>query len=255
VAKYNFSTGQYIAMFNGGGLALADDMIKNNAKYLFAYDKSSTDEPDLEGLSCRWHPIPAKRGTMLTMLVMALGGAEAQSNTYIELNQFLHRILEEDQNPVSNGKLSYKWPTAETLRQAQMVWKRGNSFFNLSRHVGEIVLFNVMNKFNLAVKGLDVPAYKVDMIVNSDYRKFDDMLRMVIDCSKDQAQQIEDFLSSLRAEGKIAYGTHYSNTALMTCFVQSLKSDGHTHFIDGHDGGYAMAARGLKQQLKESAAS
>jgi len=35
----------------------------------------------------------------------------------------------------------------------------------------------------------------------------------------------------------------------MTCFVLSTNSDEHIHFIDGNDGGYALAAKQLKQQL------
>ena len=89
-----------------------------------------------------------------------------------------------------------------------------------------------------------------DMLANSDYRKFDDMLRMVVDCTVGQAKAIENYLAELHVQGRIAYGTHYSDTALMTCFVPSTASDGHVHFIDGSDGGYALAARQLKAQLQ-----
>ena len=37
----------------------------------------------------------------------------------------------------------------------------------------------------------------------------------------------------------------------MTCVVPSYKDGTHIHFIDGGDGGYAMAAKQLKAQLKE----
>ena len=40
--------------------------------------------------------------------------------------------------------------------------------------------------------------------------------------------------------GKIAYGTHVTGHALMTCFVESLQ-----------EGGYTAAAVQFKQQLKE----
>jgi hypothetical protein len=251
VAKYEFPTGQCIAMFNGGGLAHADALIKSDERFLVYSQETDKHEPSLDGLSCRWKPIPAERGTMLSMLVMALGEPDEQTDVYQEVSSFLEDTLEKCQNPAANGNLSYKWPGRETLRQAQIVWRRGNRALNLLRHIIEIKMINLMNRFNWSVKGFDFPAYKEDMVMNSDYRKFDDMLRMVIDCSLEQAKQIEHFLSDMHANGKLVYGTHYSDTALMTCFVQNLESQGHTHFIDGHDGGYAMAARGLKQQLKE----
>jgi hypothetical protein len=36
----------------------------------------------------------------------------------------------------------------------------------------------------------------------------------------------------------------------MTCYVQNLSDTAHIHFVDGGDGGYAMAAKQLKQQLR-----
>ena len=35
----------------------------------------------------------------------------------------------------------------------------------------------------------------------------------------------------------------------MTCYVNGLEDGQHIHFIDGGDGGYAVAAKQLKQQL------
>jgi hypothetical protein len=43
---------------------------------------------------------------------------------------------------------------------------------------------------------------------------------------------------------------HKSREALLTCIVQSYNGN-HLHFVDGSDGGYALAARALKQRLSE----
>jgi Protein of unknown function (DUF3095) len=37
---------------------------------------------------------------------------------------------------------------------------------------------------------------------------------------------------------------------MMTCLVFSLEQSRHVHFIDGADGGYALAALQLKAQLQ-----
>jgi hypothetical protein len=37
---------------------------------------------------------------------------------------------------------------------------------------------------------------------------------------------------------------------MMTCLVFSLEQSRHVHFIDGADGGYALAALQLKSQLQ-----
>ena len=40
---------------------------------------------------------------------------------------------------------------------------------------------------------------------------------------------------------------HRQSAALMTCIVPSIADDHHVHFVDGARGGYASAARRLKQ--------
>ena len=95
----------------------------------------------------------------------------------------------------------------------------------------------------------DPKHYAGAMAAHSDYRKFDDMLRMILDCTTEQVQAIQAFLEELRGSGEICYGMHIADASLMTCFVDGLNDGEHIHFVDGGDGGYAMAAKGLKAQL------
>ena len=62
--------------------------------------------------------------------------------------------------------------------------------------------------------------------------------------------EIRSYLESLYQEQEIFYGLFESDTSLMTCYVHSLDDGHHIHFIDGGDGGYAMAAKQLKAQMK-----
>ena len=78
------------------------------------------------------------------------------------------------------------------------------------------------------------------------------MLRLVLDCSDAQADALEKCLERMRVEGRIAYGLHVADTALMTCLVFSLEKAEHVHFLDGGSGGFAEAAKQLKAQLTES---
>jgi hypothetical protein len=73
---------------------------------------------------------------------------------------------------------------------------------------------------------------------------------MVLDIPAVKIPAILEFLEAEHRQGRIFYGTHRSGSALMTCVVFSLKRDSHVHFIDGNDGGYALAALQFKQQLK-----
>lgn len=75
------------------------------------------------------------------------------------------------------------------------------------------------------------------------------MLRLVLDCSVEQVAALEESLKTLRLGGGIAYGLQVADTALMTCLVFNLEKSEHVHFIDGGDGGFAIAAKQLKAQL------
>jgi hypothetical protein len=91
--------------------------------------------------------------------------------------------------------------------------------------------------------------YKQNLIVNTDYRKFDELLRMMISGTKAQRQQLRSILEDYRDKGKIVFGIHEAPSALITCIVTNYDKD-HIPFLDGANGGYAIAAREMKQQLK-----
>ena len=81
---------------------------------------------------------------------------------------------------------------------------------------------------------------------NSDFRKFDDGLKMTIDVDADILKKIEEPAGAAAQAGICRYGLHRQNSALMTCIVPSPMTRDHMHFIDGAAGGYAMAASNLK---------
>jgi DUF3095 family protein len=93
--------------------------------------------------------------------------------------------------------------------------------------------------------------YTREVVENSDFRKFDDSLRMVLDCSPELAANIDDCLKAAAAKGVVRYGSHRQQAAMMTCFTPSPSRPSHVHFIDGAQGGYALAAAALKQAQPE----
>jgi hypothetical protein len=72
---------------------------------------------------------------------------------------------------------------------------------------------------------------------------------LVLDVSETQAERIARYLESEQDAGRLVYGAHLADTALMTCLVFSLERSQHLHFIDGSDGGFAMAAQAFKSRL------
>ncbi len=97
----------------------------------------------------------------------------------------------------------------------------------------------------------DAPAYRAEVARFTDFQKYDDMVRLVLDVTMDQAARIDMFLRAEHGAGRLFYGAHHARAALMTCLVFSLEHSRHVHFIDGADGGFTIAARELKRQIAE----
>jgi hypothetical protein len=69
--------------------------------------------------------------------------------------------------------------------------------------------------------GFDGRNYPRELIENTDFRKFDEALRMVLDLSEAQLTAIEAELERARNEGHLVYGIHRAPSALITCYLRS----------------------------------
>ena len=99
---------------------------------------------------------------------------------------------------------------------------------------------------------MDGEDYLNTVTKNSDFQKFDDTLRMTIDSNTEQRKKLVEYLEEQMKAGTLVYGIQISDSALMTCMVFDRK-DRHLHFVDGASGGYALAAKQMKNQMAENA--
>ena len=159
----------------------------------------------------------------------------------------------EDIHPLKENllSLSFNW---SLLAKSATVHTSRDGFFAKLKYVVSTLFLNLIGSYLFARK-LDTEAtkwsnYKSDFIKNTDFKKFDGTLKMVIDASFKQIDDLTATLEKMRGEGKIKYGLHRSREAIVTCLVEDHNGH-HTHFVDGSDGGYAIAAVQLKAQLKE----
>jgi hypothetical protein len=106
-----------------------------------------------------------------------------------------------------------------------------------------------LDRMGRSLGRFDPRRYRSWVTRNSDFRKFDDALRMTVDCSAETVKALEALLAKAEADGIAAYGLHGQDAALMTCIVPSAFTNDHVHFLDGAGGGYALAAQALKQKL------
>ena len=260
VAKYELSPGNTLAMFNGGGVEIVDNLIKDEERgrpYRVEVEKSEDIKPDLEGLSCRWQPIRSQQGKMVSLLVLCPRmTTEDRTRLYYRVEERLRALLGgafRPHSPASDAGLRFVWPPRRLWTEVKATAQRGLG--GVLAKTFEILFQSAfqwwLHKFGGEVGGYNGPVYKREVMANTDYQRFDDTLRMVLDCSEDQIAAMETELVRLRAETGIAYGLHVSDTALMTCLVFSLEESQHLHFMDGGDGGFAIAAKQMKAQLAE----
>jgi hypothetical protein len=101
-------------------------------------------------------------------------------------------------------------------------------------------------RFGISVGGFVTKTYVQQVVENSDFRKYDDGLRMILDCTPELESALMQRLAEAASAGVARYGVHRQDAAMMTCFTPSALRSDHVHFIDGARGGYASAATALK---------
>ncbi len=249
--KYQLSPGNVTAQFRGNGLTLAEEMVKKGHPAGAELIKASSKEsPHLEGLSCRLNPLRTKNGKILSLLIKP-----KDAGTLSHLLQSLQRILNNDfrtASPVTSDRLYWSWPPATLNSETKLQKRNTNMFVQLFKTAFNTLVLKICFTFNIPIGSFRPEKYKEEVITNSDFHKFDETLRMVIDCSEQQDNEIEKLLRELSQAHLVHYGLHRSQEAIMTCVVKSASENRHIHFIDGGDGGYALAALQFKKSLAKS---
>lgn len=246
IARFAPSPDVSYAMFDGGGLAWAEGRMKAGD---YAVEPAPRGvRPDLTGLSCRFDEIATRRGVVLSVIMVA--GADGSAGAYQQLVGDILALAERDieaGRPVPENAPRVRWPPAGFGLEALAARRQGESSWSARLRVALHSLAGfLLFRTGLRIGGFDPRLYLGQLVANTDYRKFDDGLRLTLDCTPRTADQIEAVLALAQRQGVVFAGTHRQSASLMTCFVPSPTRSDHVHFIDGAMGGYAMAARALK---------
>ena len=255
IGKFQVSKNYFQAAFAGEGLTHAEKLIKEDNHGIYSIDARHVDpKADFDGFECRWKDISTPRGEILTLLV------EATSDSIEEISLIYREVLDEIQKhygaiethrPLQNQYLQLTTESSELKDEVKIVAGSRNLFGRLlyawslpwQVRLGRYLMKSGKQAFNT-----DWGAYKDALIANSDFRKFDDKLRMVISGHSLQREKLIDYLERQYRKGLLVYGHHVSAKALMTCVIFDYNKD-HVHFIDGSEGGYTMAAKAMKKRL------
>src|SRR5580700_2229948 len=244
VARFGPSANLSYAMFSGGGLGWAEAAMKRGEFAIVAAPPGT--QPDLSGLSCRFEEIPAARGLILSVLVVPSPGADP--NSFRKVIEDIIGLVERSPDagrPVPPGGPPLRWPPQGVDYEARAT--RGGSLAKRRAAVLAHTLFAyLIMRFGIKVGGFVPKTYVQQVVENSDFRKYDDGLRMILDCTQELERALTERLTAAASRGIVRYGLHRQDAAMMTCFTPSATRSDHVHFIDGARGGYASAATALK---------
>jgi hypothetical protein len=246
VGKLFISDRYQQAIFRGSGLDTAESLIKKTSKYeVEMNDLVDPKALNAAGFTCRWQPIAAKQGAVLSLIVRS----RKDEKVFLEVLKKIEEVFgpESLHHPLTaeNLKLSLK---IDDLSLEGMITSK--TAFDGFIKTSIILIENILGILKISKSVTQNVAMKVqNNIMNSDFKKFDGSLKMVVAGSNDQIKVFENYLESIYKSGQIFYGIHKSDSSLITCLVFS-DAEFEVHFVDGSDGGYAYAARGLKKQLK-----
>lgn len=246
VARFRVSDGADYAMFTGGGLSWAEARMKDGLHSVPCAPAGT--RPDLTGLSCRWSHMASRHGTILSLVI--LPDPEAAEH---ELSRFLRKVvaiagaLDRAGHPAPEEGPGSDWPPAGATLEAHA--QRGSGSLAAARFkvLFESFMAWILIRTGWRIAGFDARRYRRQVGANADFRKFDDGLKMTLDCDAATEAKLRALLKDKQDAGLLRFGIYRQDAAMMTCIVPSMLSDDHVHFVDGASGGYTEAARQIKE--------
>lgn len=248
IARVAASPNVDYAMFSGGGRDWAERELK--AGRLPPPPAAPGARPDLTGLTCRFRPIKAQAGEIVSVIVKPRG-ATRHAGFAAACSDVLAAVrgMARGGHPLPARGPTATWPPAGLDIEARLHRPAGGSLAASRIRTAAWSLVNTAAlRGGMRVGGFVPGTYAREMVENSDFRKYDDGLMMTLDCPSAVADAIAARLAAAEGEGVLRYGLHRQSEALLTCIVPSARRPDHIHFVDGASGGYAMAAAALKRK-------
>ncbi len=257
VGKCQVSSAYYQAAFTGNGLTYAEKLVKNDRKNLYNITADTLPpDADFTGFECRWKDVPSPHEETVSLLVLSIANTTEQNNkiyrqVFNQIQQIYgsvdnYRPVQQDNLELTTNRqdlqdeIKIRTATDSKLARAIYAWllpwkvRLGRYWMDSSKHVLKT----------------DWGEYKASLVSNTDFQKFDENLRMIISGNAEQRIQLSQYLEQQYQQKQLVYGIHVADRALMTCVISDYNLH-HIHFIDGANGGYAMAAKALKKRLND----
>ncbi|MCR6630628.1 MAG: DUF3095 domain-containing protein [Magnetospirillum sp.] len=246
-ALHDFGNGNVFGQFLGPGVPMAERWVKADERWKVA--PAPGELPGLEGLSCRWRPVPPRRGHILCVIIDPLRtGAEGVA-TLARLQHAIEQVVSTTlAAPLGDGGdlTPAVVPSGRSLAAELRTEKSLRRVGRLFRAMAGSILIGLAHRLGGRLPGLDTDHYRRRLAERTDYRKQAGGPRYVLDVSEDEADRIEALLREAEARDDILYGTARSRATTLTCMVGDFQADRHVHFVDGDGLGFWRASVVLK---------
>ena len=257
VARHRVSKHYIQAAFAGSGFEYADRRLKSEEQG-HGYHVDISKEiilPDYSGLECRWDNVPSKHGEIISLIIKAIApGVKKEAEIYDQIIWKIREIYGNDEEcrPVyddglrltfDGGNLSYE-TGIRTFARGKLAYFLYWLHLRLQNVLGWFLM-----KFEIKTGEVYWGNYRRDLVTNTDFRKFDGMLREILSGTAAQREKLTAYLEKRYKNRECVYGIHHAESALITCLINK-REGGHYHFVDGARGGYAIAAIDMKKRLK-----
>jgi hypothetical protein len=231
--------------FRGGGLSRAESLMKSGEYAIPPAQPGS--RPDLTGLSCRWSPIKPEHGKIVSIIIEP---GESRSDKFPQIAEKLLDLagmrLSRGGSPMPQQGPLGRWPPEGLELEARAT--RGER--SLAARRAGLYLWTFFSwfimTFGVRIGSFSARHYREFTSLNTDYRKFQDGLRITVSLGDTELGKLTEFLEDERKAKNLRYGLCVQDSAILTCYVPSVTSDSHFHFLDGAGGGYAQAAENMK---------
>ncbi len=247
ITKYEVSAYYVQAIIKGGGLEYAEYLLKNQfQRYSLKTKAQDYKSVDFSGLECRWEAIPSPKEEILSLLIRA--NDENSDAIYKDFLVNLDIILGDakQRNPIKIEDMKLSFDAKKLSTEASLY---SNNVFIKFFFILKMMLVNLLGKLLISFKIGEWGKYKERIFQTTDTEKFDDMFRMIVSTDKFQTAKLEAYLQNEYEKNNLTYGIHKSNSSLITCLVFQ-RHGRHVHFVDGSDGGYALASKEFKLRNK-----
>ncbi len=251
VAKLRISEYFDQAVFSGKGIAYAEAAVKTDlpdAPFVLTGEGIATDA-DVTGLECRWQNVPSAKGEIIALIVDS-----EDSEEYQKVIAKIREIFGSDDvwKPIDQTLLQMTWNN-RFLSIERRIRTVGASWLIKLRYWFHLRIMKVTGEYlmrkKIRTQTTDWGIYKTDLSNNTDFKKFDGVMRLVMSGTVAQRELLEEWLSIRYSQGKLVYGLNSSPTAMITCLLFGHMKN-HVHFVDGSAGGYTKAAAALKRRKR-----